>query len=93
MGYTHVNIFICKITIIIFVLRKDDKKKEKIVISLWIKELKDKHGSNVADKMYVETFLRETWLKIIFVSSSLVNQFLVLRINTFHIVNWLKFYF
>lgn len=93
MGYTHVNIFICKITIFIFVLRKDDKKKEKIVISLWIKELKDKHGSNVADKIYVETFLRETWLKIIFVSSSLVNQFLVLRINTFHIVNWLKFYF
>lgn len=68
-------------------------KKEKIVISLWIKELKDKHGSNVADKIYVETFLRETWLKIIFVSSSLVNQFLVLRINTFHIVNWLKFNF
>ena len=69
------------------------KKKEKIVISLWIKELKDKRGSNVADKIYVEAFLRETWLKIIFVSSSLVNQFLVLRINTFHIVNWLKFYF
>ena len=37
------------------------KRKEKIVISLWIKELKDKHGSNVADKIYVETFLRETY--------------------------------